>query len=109
MIQLAPGVRPLGLKPETLLAITIAGGVFAHFGADLKILSMADGDHSGGQFSTSSHYAGNSFDAALDPEIAGTKGAPIIEALKLSLGENYFINVNQALTHIHVAYMPQKP
>lgn len=58
MLELKPGVRLAGLRPEMLVALMAAERAFADLGADLVITSALDGRHS----PTSLHYTGCAVD-----------------------------------------------
>ena len=48
------GVKVQGIRPELLLAIQVADGVYTSLGKELVITSLLDGTHS----NTSLHYTG---------------------------------------------------
>ena len=110
---LNPGVRVVGLKPEILLAMLIIDGVYRDLKLPCFIKSVVDGNHSGGEFHTSSHYSGTSFDvvipAAIEFASAATTPDELLAKIKLHLGTEYFTSMNASASHIHISYMPQQP
>jgi len=102
MVSIKPGVRVLGLRPEILLAIVIADGVYTAAGADLVITSAVEGRHS----QSSLHYSGCAFDARTR-EMDSAKVAEIVAALKARLGGDYDVVVEG--THLHVEFQPHDP
>lgn len=103
MLSIKTGVRLHGLKPEALLAIMVVNEIYQQSGHKAVLISVVDGDHDGGPFSTSSHYGGMAFD------VQRPMGDPteLVNTIKAALGEEFHVTINK--THIHVAYMPQSP
>jgi len=96
MITFKKGVRVNGIKPETVLAIQIAEGVWAKQGLDLVVTSVTDSKHS--QFSL--HYTGYACDLRiwdLDTEKA-------VRDLKEALTNEYAVILED--THIHIEFQP---
>lgn len=104
MITLKEGVRPIGIRPEVVLAVVVAETVWASFGAHLVITSINDGQH----MRKSEHSTGLAFDARthnLQPEHRAKAAAMLQEAL----GPDYDViheSVGAANEHIHVEYDP---
>ena len=105
-MTLQKGVRVVGLKPETLLAMIIVSDVYAERALQAQIMSIVDGNHDGGPYMTSSHYAGNAFDVAI-PSSMDLK--TLLNELNDALGDQYFMDVNAEQSHIHISYMPTRP
>lgn len=105
MIHLEKGVRLTGLKPEALLGIVITDAVFEMESEMTVLTSIVDGEHDGGQFSTSSHYAGLAFDV-LKPDNAADG---FVDRLQHALGEEFHVLAHKTLPHIHVAFIPKRP
>ena len=57
-MRLKAGVRVLGTRPETILAMQAAAEVLRRHDVEFVVTSVTDGRHSRG----SAHYAGNAFD-----------------------------------------------
>lgn len=115
-MELLPGVRVVGIKPEILVALQITDGVYTRYGLPCRIKSVVDGNHSGGQFNTSSHYSGTSFDVAIPSGDEFTRAAAgaatpqeLQAAIVAALGSEYFVSLNSAFSHFHISYMPQQP
>jgi hypothetical protein len=106
MLKLAPGVKCNGLKPEILLGIHITHAIFQQYGQEMLIISVVDGMHDGGPFSTSSHYSGQAFDV-LKPSSDLLEG--MYADMKVALGEQYHVYLHQTQDHIHVAFLPKRP
>lgn len=110
MLQLRPGVRINGLKPEAFLGMCIVEQVYSHYGCTAQITSVVDGDHDGGIFSTSAHYAGMAFDVAKPVEpISEMVGVEMELQLRACLGEEFHVLSHKTKEHIHIAYLPKRP
>lgn len=98
MIQLKPGVRITGIRPETVLAIQIAHSVWKELRepTPLTITSVVEGTHSQGSL----HYVG----AAVDLRKLWTPGFTAM--LRDALGEEF--DVVSEGNHIHVEFQPKK-
>ena len=106
MLQIAPGVRMVGIKPEILLALLVTKDVFEAAGQSCRIISIVDGMHDGGPpFMSSSHYAGTAFDVAVVPTMA----AAIAADVKANVGDQYSVTLTKDKTHVHVSYIPTQP
>jgi len=101
-VRLKPGVRILGVKPEILLAIMVADGVFKDHGLELVITSITEGTHMRG----SEHYTGNAFDFRIR-DITEPKVRQICHSIGGSLGADY--DVVLETDHGHVEYDPKTP
>jgi hypothetical protein len=106
MIRLKMGVRARELKPQTMLAIAVAAGVYESIGLDLWVTSLNDGTHMGG----SKHYSGEAADLRTRGirEI-GENPANIAAALKVALGPDYDVlheSVGTPNEHIHIEWDP---
>lgn len=102
-MKLKPGVTVTGLRPELLLALTIADRIYQNHGHDLVVTSLLDGRHSW----TSLHYSGCAAD--LRTTAAGL-AASTIEAIasdiKRSLTVDYDVVVE--VDHLHVEFQPRR-
>lgn len=103
MLQIKPGVRVHGLKPEILLALQIATEIYQKHGFDCVLTSAIDGKHSRG----SRHYTGSAIDLRTrhlpDP---GT----IADEIKTALGADYDVVLEGMGTpnqHIHIEFDPK--
>ena len=106
MLQIAPGVRMVGIKPEILLALLVTEDVFEAVGQPCKIISIVDGKHDGSlPFMSSSHYSGTAFDVAVTPDSANV----MVAAVKANVGDQYSVTVNRDKSHLHVSYIPTQP
>jgi hypothetical protein len=100
--ELSSAVRVHGLKPELLLALTIADGVYQRQGVELEITSIVDGKHSRGSL----HYVGMAADLRTRTLPAGT--APLVaRQLRAALGDDYDVVLED--THLHVEFQPKDP
>jgi len=97
------GARIGGLKPEILLAIQIAGGVWDFLGMlELVITAVSDGKHSAG----SKHYIGHAVDLrSRNFSEAGKEKA--LALLKECLGPDF--DVLDEGDHIHIEFDPKSP
>lgn len=109
MIRLKTGVRIGGLRPEVLLAISVAEAVWAkHGAAELVITSALDGKHMRG----SEHYAGMAVD--LRTHNLGTPDVrkAACDELRERLGLDYDVvleGLNTASEHLHCEFDPKEP
>lgn len=103
-MKLKANVKVTGLRPETLLALVIANGVYASHGYDAVITSLLDGLHA----RTSLHYAGCAADlrttAALIP---GSTVDAIAADIRKALTADYDVVVEA--DHIHLEFQPRRP
>jgi hypothetical protein len=97
MIRLKTGVRAAGIRPEIVLAIQIAEGIWQAQGCELVVTSLTEGHHS----RTSLHYAGAAVDFRiwyLDAELARRELAD-------ALGDDYDVILEK--DHIHCEFQPK--
>ena len=99
-MKIKNGVEVNGLRPEILLAIFIADGIWNKHGQELVITSCTDGKHGRG----SKHYIGNAFDGRTRYFNEDEKHAILIE-LKNSLGEQYDVVLES--DHMHIEFDPK--
>jgi hypothetical protein len=101
MLLLKPGVRVAGIRPEVLLAVVAAEGVFEEAGVDLVLTACVDGKHSLGSL----HYAGQVVDIRtrdVPPEMRQKLAARVRECV----GEDYDMILEE--THMHLEYQPKR-
>ncbi len=101
-MRLKAGVRVLGARPETILAMQAAADVLRRHDVELVITSVTDGRHSRG----SAHYAGNAFD--FRTRHMG-QGQPVRVKAELTQARGGDYDVVLEETHIHVEYDPKQP
>jgi hypothetical protein len=102
MTSLKTGVNPIGIRPEVLLAIHIAEGIYKEKGYSLSITSINDSKHA----DTSRHYQGMAVDFRTR-DFNGGVAKEITEELRKRLGRHYMVLFEY--NHIHVSYKPKKP
>ena len=102
MIRLKTGVNPIGVRPEVLLIIIIAEGVYNEFGEDTIVTSINDSTHS----DTSRHYMGMAVDFRTKHLPNDAIAREITEELRERLGRHYLVLFEH--NHIHVSYKPRK-
>jgi len=103
-MKLKPGVRLLGIRPELVVALLIADGLFREAGAECVITSCIDGKHSRG----SKHYSGCAFD--LRTHSLSNPSATAM-TLQVRLGSDFDVILEDASgpnQHIHVEYDPKE-
>lgn len=100
-MQIKPGVRLIGLRPETCLAVTTAYSVFAHHDHDCVITSVTDGQHSYGSL----HYAGCAFDLR-SRHLNAETAQKVLADLKECLGQDFDVVLES--DHFHVEYQPKE-
>lgn len=99
MLKLKTGVRLLGVKPETVLAINITQSVYQAYGFECVITSLTEGRHSRG----SRHYSGYGFDTRT--RHLGDKKQAVYEAVRAALGQDFDVVLEP--THMHIEYDPK--
>jgi len=98
---LKPGVKTLGIRPEILLALFIANGVYEDNGQELVVTSITDGKHS----RTSRHYIGVVADLRTR-YFKPTVKKKVARELRKKLGKDYKVLLER--THIHLSWKPQR-
>lgn len=101
-MKIKPGVRILGLRPEMLLAVIAAEGLYRELGVEAVITSGIDGTHSKG----SKHYAACALDFRTNSLPAGS-WQEVRNKLAESLGEDFDVVLEE--DHIHVEFDPKSP
>ena len=96
-MQIKPGASIQGLKPEMLVAIQIAEGVWTSLCRELVITAGTDGKHS----KTSRHYIGMALDFRSRYFTPRQKKAAVV-SLRIKLGPEFKVVVHKR--HIHVQF-----
>ena len=99
-------VNPLGLKTETLLAMTIASMVYQQHGYTMRVTSITDYKHSA---TFSDHYKGYAFDIGTS-ELKEDDKVTIFDEICDRLNNQYNVLFEGAGTpseHIHIAFKPR--
>lgn len=107
MLALKHGVTIQGIRPELVLAIMIARGVYREMGYDCIITSVTDGVHS----LTSLHYTGAAFDLRTHVFRSDDKAATAAARIRNRLGDDFdvlFESAGSPNAHIHVEYQPKR-
>ena len=100
MMRLKPGVRIHGIRPEMLVALQVAAGVFAERGLACIVTSATEGRHG----RNSLHYVGCAVDLRsrhVPPEDVD----PIAARLRFALGADFDVVVEP--THFHIEFQPE--
>lgn len=97
-MQIKKGVRLQGLKPEMVVAIMVANGVFREKAEVMRLTSVTDGAHMAGSL----HHVGLAVDIGL-PRFNAVE--PIMASLKELLGAEFDIVLEPS--HIHMEYDPK--
>ena len=102
-MQLKPGVRLLGIRPEVVLGLIAAQEVWRKQSTELVVTACIDGVHK----RASEHYSG----CAVDLRVHGLPDAAAAQAeLKAALGEDFDVILENAGTptqHIHLEFQPK--
>ena len=98
--MIKPGVRVLGIRPETVLGLMLAQHVFAQHGAEFVITSVTEGEHT----RASIHYAGGAADLRRPGDLA--KATTLVTALREALGEDFDVILEG--DHIHMEFQPKR-
>lgn len=106
MIQFKDGVSIRGIRPELVLAITVAEQVVGQVcdGQNATVTSVVDGTHS----ITSLHYIGHAFDLRTRDMDAAQSDA-VVETLGMILAPLGDFDVVLEDDHIHVEWQPKGP
>ena len=100
-MRLKAGVSPAGLTPQLLLGLLIAEGVYRRAGWDLRVTSLADGEHAGRPVrgdDQDPHYVGKAADLGIK-EIPEAQWPGLVDSLKLALGAEFVVLLEK--NHIH--------
>ena len=101
-MQIKPGVRIQGLRPELMLGLMVCEAVYRELDEELVVTSMIDGRHSRGSL----HYAGQAADLRIsdfhkiDVQLA-------VSRIKSRIGQDFDIVLER--DHIHLEYQPKEP
>lgn len=102
-MQLKPGVRLLGVRPELIIAMMAAETVWKRQNAELVVTSVIDGVHT----RASEHYAGCAFDLRAHSLPEPTRAT---NELRSALGGDFDVieeSIGTANHHIHVEFQPK--
>ena len=100
-IRVRKGVKAIAIRPELLLAIMVADGIYLKKGKNLVITSINEGKHSLNSF----HYSGAGVDLRTRYFTKKEK-LEVFKELKENLTEDYFVKLEK--THIHVQYQQRR-
>ena len=106
MLLFKTGVKLNGIKPETVVAMTVANEVFALHKLDCKISSVVEGKHS----RTSLHYPGFAFDISCDDIFSSEEANSIRFAIDARLTNEYDVVLTWTDSdndHFHIEFQPK--
>jgi hypothetical protein len=108
-VELKPGVRCLGLKPELLLGLLIAERLWREQfpGEAFVITALVDSTHHPGSL----HYAGQAADIRIR-DLSLAQVAAFSDELKRRLWSDYDVVIEDLGTdnrHLHLEYQPKEP
>ena len=101
MIHIKPGVSLASLKPQMVLLIAIADGVFAKRNVECIVTSADEGTHGRG----SAHFTGFAVDLRTRTLEPGDR-SQVAHEIRYAAGESYDIVLEG--DHIHCEYQPKK-
>ena len=101
MIKLKRGVKLRGLRPEMLVGIMVAEGVYAKLGYPLIITSVCDRRHSSGSL----HYVGLAVDFRTR-HLPSSKKMIVAGNLRQALGTEF--DVVHESDHLHLEFQPKR-
>lgn len=101
MIRFKQGTKTFGIRPELIMAILVAEGIYEQYTTDIVITSVNDGRHS----RTSLHYSGNAVDLRTR-ELPEVKAQEVGEEIRNSLTSEYDVVVET--DHIHIEFQPKR-
>ena len=107
-MEIKPGVKLLGIRPELLIGADVVESVFKSYGLEAVVTSAIDGKHK----RASAHYSGR----ALDFRIRNISGyaeegnaardvQAIFQKIRQKAGENFDVVLES--NHIHFEYDPK--
>ena len=102
MIKFKQGTKISGIRPELILAILVAEGVYHKYSTDLVITSVNDGKHS----FTSLHYSGSAIDIRTRELPEADSIQAVGEEIRQGLSNEYDVVVES--DHIHIEYQPKR-
>lgn len=114
MIQLKAGVRIFGIRPEVVLAVSVAEGIWLKAGTDTLVITAGiEGTHADGTGGTcpSGHYDGRAVDVRTKNLLAG-QAPNVVKMLAVALGPDFFIlheDIGGANEHCHIEFRPAAP
>jgi len=100
-MKLKNGVSARGIRPELVMALGIADGVYRDNGASMTVTSLVDSTHS----RTSLHYSGCAADFRTN-DISNAQAKKIVHELRGALGTSDFDVILES-DHIHLEYQPK--
>ena len=99
-MKIKTGVKLLGLRPEMLLGLFIADGIYTNHNQELVLTEATGGKHR----KASLHYLGLAGDIRTRYFTVKEKEL-VAKDLREALGENYDVVVEK--THIHIEFQPK--
>lgn len=100
-MKLKKGVKTIGIRPELLLAIMVADGIYLKKGKNLVITSINDGRHS----ETSLHYSGCGVDLRTRYFTKRVQ-LEVVKLLKENLTKDYDVILEK--DHAHLEFQPRR-
>ncbi len=101
-VHIKSGARVFGIKPELLLALIVADGIWTERGKMLTVTSFTEGKYMPGNL----HYKGPGVDF-LSNDLGNQEQADLLTTLKSRLGSDW--NVLLEGDHYHVEFDPKEP
>lgn len=102
-LEIKPGVRVQGLRPETALAVQVIEGAFRDAGFSVATLTAAiDGTHMPGSL----HYVGCAVDFRIR-DIPEAQREPLRATIARRLTADYDVVLEG--DHFHIEYQPKQP
>lgn len=107
-LQIKPGVKLLGIRPELAIAAQVVASVFAGLGLDAIITSGIDGQHK----RASAHYSGRALDFRIrhipgyeQQKTAAPMVVDIAKEIAQALGDDF--DALLEVDHLHIEYDPK--
>lgn len=108
MLRLKEGVTLTGIRPELLIGMIVAEGVYRYYSYELVVTCVTDGKHS----RQSLHYSGCAVDLRTW-DIPKAVCTSIVDKLNFCLGQDYDVILELQdggnPSHIHIEYQPKTP
>jgi hypothetical protein len=102
-MMIKKGVNPAGIRPELLVALIVANGVWAKHGEELVVTSLNDSKHS----KTSLHYAGQGADLRTR-YFSNEEAEEVAQDLRDALGNSPDYDIIVESNHIHMEWQPKR-
>jgi len=99
-MKIKTGAKAAGVKPEMVLALTVAADLYKKYGQELVVTELTGGKHGRGSL----HYVGLGADLRTN-YFNHDEAAKVALELREKLGEEFDVILEK--THIHLEFQPK--